>query len=161
MTAHASPTRLIGPALPDASMCMTETGRPSVLLLGHQTASLAGYEDVCLALDIETMAVASHHELPFRLHHFRPMAVLIDLPSESRALAATLRCIAAYNPDLPSMLIADDNASALGTMDAARALWGLARLGRLPRDVSSRALIPILFRAGRARGVGRLLPAGR
>ncbi|MDR3522543.1 MAG: hypothetical protein P4L66_00405 [Acetobacteraceae bacterium] len=161
MTAHASPIRLIGPQLPQSNVCMSETGQSYVLLIGGPTESLAGYEDVCQGLDLETMAVASHHELPFRLHHFRPMAVLIDLPSESRALAATLRCIAAYNPDLPSMLIADDNASALGTMDAARALWGLARLGRLPRDVSSRALIPILFRAGRARGVGRLLPAGR
>ena len=158
MTAHASPIRLIGQQLPESNLCMSQSGQPYVLLIGGPTGSLTGYEDVCLALDIETMAVASHHELPFRLHHFRPLAVLIDLPSESRALAATLRCIAAYNPDLPSLLIADDSASALGTMDAARALWGLARLSRLPRDVSSRALIPTLFRAGRARGVGRLLP---
>ena len=158
MTAHASPTRLIGPALPDASMCMTETGRPSVLLLGHQTASLAGYEDVCLALDIETMAVASHHELPFRLHQCRPLAVLIDLTPESRALASALRCIAAYNPDIPTLLIAEDCAAVLGTMDAARALWGLARLSRLSPEVSPRTLTPVLFRAGRARGVGRLLP---
>jgi hypothetical protein len=158
MTAHASATRLIGPALPESSLCLSGVERSTLLLLGAQSQSLSGYDNVCQALDIDTVRVASHHELPFRLHHCRPLAVMIDLPVESREMATALRCIAAYNPSLTVLVIAAESAAALGTLDAAHALWNLGDILLLPPQVSPRSLLPALLRAERARGVGRLMP---
>ena len=158
MTAHASATRLIGPALPESSLCLSGVERSTLLLLGAQNDSLSGYGDVCQALEIDTVTVTSHHELPFRLHHCRPLAVMIDLPVESREMATALRCIAAYNPSLPVLVIATEAAAALGTLDAARALWNLGEISLLPPQVSPRSLLPALFHAERARGIGRLMP---
>jgi hypothetical protein len=159
MTAHASATRLIGPALPESSLCLSASDRAAVLLLGGQSRSLAGYEDVCQSLEIDAIAVGSHHELPFRLHHCRPLAVIIELAVESRAMATALRCIAAYNPSLPVMVIAAESHTVLGTLDAARALWNLADISLLPPQPSPRTLRPALFRAGRSRRAGWLTPA--
>ena len=160
MTAHASATRLIGPALTESSLCLSGVERSTLLLLGAQTHSLAGYEDVCHSLDMSTVSVASHHELPFRLHHCRPLAVLIDMPVETREMANALRCIAAYDPSLSVLVIASESAAALGTLDAARALWNLTDIALLPLQVSPRSLLPALFHAERVRGAGRLMPIG-
>lgn len=161
MTAHASATRLIGPALPESSLCLSGVERSTLLLLGARSDSLSGYDEVCQALEIDTEPVASHHELPFRLHHCRPLATLIDLPVESREMAAALRCIAAYNPSLPTLVIGPETAAVLGTLDAARALWNLADISLLSPQVSPRSLLSALFRAERARGgASRLMPVG-
>lgn len=156
MTAHASPTRLIGPALPEDALCMTETSAARVLLLterdtphdGRQGSCVSPITALCHALEITPLMVVSHHDLPFRLHHARPLAVISLLPPESRALASALRCIAAYDQDMPILLLTDDDATALGTIDAARQLWGLCRLRRLTTAPTPRELLEFLSLAG-------------
>ena len=160
MTAHASPFHVIGKALPEEALCLSESPQPHVLLLGTGSLGLERCAELCAALDMHTEAARSHHDLPFRLHHSRPIAVLIDLPVDSRALAAALRCIAAYHQDLPIRLISRDTATALGTADTARELWGLSDLDVMTPQAAPCALMPFLFQAARARGVGRFMPIG-
>jgi hypothetical protein len=158
MTAHASPMRLIGPALPEHTLRMSETDGQRVLVLGTLAASRPDLVTICRVLEIDPIPIGSHHDLPFRLHHCRPLAVLSDLPLESHALSAALRCIGAYDPDLPVLMLADDADAALGTIDAAQQLWGLSNMRREAPRASPHALIQFLFHAGRVRGMMRLLP---
>ncbi len=160
MTAHASPSHLIGKALPDSSLCLTESGLPQVLLLGTNSPGLDFCADICAALEMQITIAHTHHELPFRLHHARPIAALIDLPTDSRAISSALRCIAAYDQDLPIRLITDETATALGTTDAARELWGLTELDVIAPDNTARMLMPFLFHSARMRGVGHFMPVG-
>ncbi len=153
MTAHASPTRLIGPALPEDALCMTETSPRRVLLLTGRDSPQDAFRLMCqsldvTALDIAMLTVASHHDLPFRLHHARPLAVISTLSTESSTLPNALRCIAAYDQDMPILLITEDDATALGTIDAARQLWGLTRLRRLTHTPAPHDLLDFLCLAG-------------
>ena len=160
MTAHASPSHLIGKALPDSSLCLSESGVPQVLLVGDRSLGLDACADICTALEMQITIARTHHDLPFRLHHARPIAALIDLPTDSRAISSALRCIAAYDQDLPIRLITDATAAALGTTDAARELWSLTELDVITPDRTARALMPFLFHAARLRGVGRFIRVG-
>jgi len=137
---------------------MTEQDSHRVLVLTQSEEVPEQLDSMCRALDIGIMPVTSHHDLPFRLHHCRPMAVVSELDPQSLASCAALRCIAAYNPDMPVLLVSGDDPAAMGTIDAAEQLWGLSGLQRLPTLPAPRDLINFLFHAGRQRGFGRLIP---
>ncbi len=152
MTAHASPSRLIGPALPEFTRHISEPDGQRVLLLGSLPAQRPDLMQMLGTLDITAMAVRSHHELPFRLHHCHPLAIISDLPPESRELSAALRCIAAYDPDMPVLMLTEDAAATLGTIDAAEQLWGLTHLQREPPAAAARKLMEFLAFAGLCQG---------
>ena len=160
MTAHASPFHLIGPALPEYSQLMSEPEGQRVLVIGDMTPTSTHLGKLCKALDIEVINVASHHELPFRLHHNRPLAVLTALPPETLAMSSILRCIAAYDTELPVLLLGDDRATLLGTIDAAAQLWGLSRLTVATLCLQPKALIDFLAKAGNKRGALHLMAVG-
>jgi len=113
---------------------------------------------MCDALLIELVAINSHHDLPFRLHHHRPMAVISEIDPQGIASCAALRSIAAYNPEMPVLLVAGDDPNVLGTIDAAEQLWCLSNLHRVAAPPAPSDLIGFLFQAGRHSGLGRLIP---
>jgi len=102
--------------------------------------------------------VRAPHDLLFRLHHHQPIAVISAIELSSEASCSVLRGIAAYNPDLPVMLLAPDEPSAQGTIDAAEQLWSLTAVTRVTFPPDARDLIGFLFHAGRRCSTGRLIP---
>ena len=79
MTAHAFATSVIGRALPQDTLRMTEQETQRVIVLANPGGISQQLLQMCHALAIELVAVASHHDLPFRLHHHRPMAIISEL----------------------------------------------------------------------------------
>ncbi len=158
MTARIFGTSLIGRALSEDSLLMTEQETQRVVVLANQLGVSATMVAMCEALEIEVVAVHSHHELPFRLHHHRPIAVISELDPAGQASCSALRHIAAYDPNMPVLLISGEDPAAQGTIDAAEQLWGLSGLERHRDAPSLSDLIGFLFHAGRQSGLGRLIP---
>jgi hypothetical protein len=86
--------------------------------------------------------------------------VLAALPPDTLVMSSTLRCIAAYDADLPVLLLGDDHAALLGTMDAAEQLWGLSHLAVEPCEASHHGLIAFFAKAGQQRRALRLMAVG-
>jgi len=126
-----------------------------ILVLGPQPPAL---EPVCSALDMQPVRVTSYHEMPFMLHHHTPMGVICVIDPVGRDICRVLRGIAGYNPDLPVLIVANDDPACLGVMDAAEQLWGLTGLHTIPQDPAPGDLVTFLFHAGRHGKTGRLLP---
>jgi DNA-binding NtrC family response regulator len=158
MTAHAFATSVLGRALPEDSLGMTEQETQRVIVLAGSDGVSSTVRAMCDALLIELVAINSHHDLPFRLHHHRPMAVISEIDPQGIASCAALRSIAAYNPEMPVLLVAGDDPTVLGTIDAAEQLWCLSSLHRLAAPPAASDLIGFLFQAGRHSGLGRLIP---
>ena len=158
MTAHAFATSVIGRALPQDTLRMTEQETQRVIVLANPGGISQQLLQMCHALAIELVAVASHHDLPFRLRHHRPMAIISELDPKGTTSCAALRTIAAYDQDMPVLLVAGQDPSVLGTIDAAEQLWRLSALHRLGDAPTANDLIGFLFRAGRRSGLGRLMP---
>jgi len=158
MTAHAFATSVLGRALPEDSLGMTEQETQRVIVLVGRDGVSPMLREMCAALLVELVAISSHHDLPFRLHHHRPMAVISEIDPLGIPSCAALRCIAAYNPNMPILLVAGDDPAVLGTIDAAEQLWSLSNLQRLAAAPAAGDLIGFLFQAGRHSRLGRLLP---
>lgn len=158
MTARASGTRLIGRALTEDTLLMTEQETQRVVVMANQAGVSPTMAAMCAALDVEMVIVSSHHDLPFRLHHHRPMAVISELEPAGHASCAALRSIAAYDPRMPVMVVSGSDPAVAGTLDAAEKLWGLSAVRRLPEAPAMGDLIGFLFAAGRHAGIGRLIP---
>lgn len=113
---------------------------------------------MCDALEIEIIRVSALHDLPFRLHHHQPVAVISMMDLCERTSCAILRAVAAYSPELPVMLLAPDDPASQGTIDAAEQIWNLSAITRLTTAPGPKDLIGFLFHAGRRSRTGRLIP---
>jgi hypothetical protein len=158
MTARAFATSVLGHALPEDSLGMAEQETQRIIVLAGRDGVSPMLHAMCDALLIKLVAISSHHDLPFRLHQHRPMAVISEIDPQGIASCAALRSIAAYNPEMPVLLVAGDDPTVLGTIDAAEQLWSLSSLHRLAAIPAPSDLIGFLFQAGRHSGLGRLMP---
>ena len=158
MTAHAFPNSVLGHARENDSMFLTDQESPRLVVLTGRSGVSEDLAEMCEALEIDLIAVNSHHDLPFRLHHHRPIGVVSELDPSGLASCAALRSIAAYDSQMPVLLVAGIDPSGLGTIDAAEQLWGLSGLHRLVHAPSRQDLVGFLFKAGRRSGIGRLIP---
>jgi hypothetical protein len=138
---------------------MSETDTRSVIALTETGKASETLEDMAAALHLELVTVRSFHELPFRLHHHRPIAVVLELGPTGQACRSALRCIAAYDPAMHILMNAGDDPNVLGEIDVYENLWGLTALHRMAGPPAPGELIGFLFGAGRDHGFGRLMPA--
>lgn len=158
MTAQASATHVLGRAVALDALAMSERDTPSVIVLTESGQASATLCRMVSALDIELITVRSFHELPFRLHHHRPIGVVLELSPLGHSCRSALRSIASYDPEMHVLLVAGDDPVVLGGIDVSEKLWGLNALHRLMGAPSPADLISFLFEAGRQRGMGRLMP---
>lgn len=160
MTAPAFTGGLPARALACDTMGVLETRAQQVIVLAGRDGPSVRLLRMCAALEIEVISVTSHHDLPFRLHHTQPMAVISEIDPQGLASCAALRSIASYDQDIPVLLVSGDDPVVLGTIDAAQELWKLSGLCRLATPPSPGDLIHFLYQAGRQAGSGRLMPLG-
>lgn len=139
-------------------MSVSEPETQCVVVLDDSDELPGLIADMCAALGIGIIHVGAVHELPFRLHHHRPIAVISAIALSGRSSCAVLRGVAAFNPDLPVMMLATEDPASQGAIDAAEQLWGLTAVTRLGATPGPRDLIGFLFHAGRRDNSGRLVP---
>ena len=163
MTARNSGTRSIGagmtaPLFEKDTLALAQQESQPVLVLTGGCGISPALAQMAEALEIRLVAVGSHHDLPFRLHLSRPMAIISETDPQAEASCAALRCIAAFDQEMPVLLVSGNDPGAQGTIDAAEKLWGLTGLHQLPNVPGPSDLIAFLFQAGRQSGTGRLIP---
>lgn len=163
MTARNFATRSCGTGLSvrsqseDTLQTGEQESQPVLVLTGGCGISSA-LARMAEALEVRLVAVSSHHDLPFRLHLSRPMAIIAETDPQTEASCAALRCIAAFDQEMPVLLVSGNDPGAQGTIDAAEKLWGLTGLHQLPHVPGPSDLLAFLFHAGRQSGTGRLIP---
>jgi hypothetical protein len=133
-------------------------GTQHVLVLGAPCDLPPGLADLCAALEVNLIHLTSHHDLPFTLHHRRPIAAICVMDPVGGTLCKALRAIASYDQDMPVLIVTGDDPASLGTVDAAEQLWSLTGLHCVSQAPAPHDLVTFLFQAGRQRNSGRLLP---
>ena len=160
MTAQASAIHVLGRAVAADALAMSERDTRSVIVLTENGLASAALRSMASALDIDLVTVRSFHELPFQLHHHRPIGVVLELSPLGASCRSALRNVAAYDPNMHVLMVSGDDPTVLGAIDVAEQLWGLSALHRLSGTPAPADLIGFLFEAGRRNGVGCLMPVG-
>jgi hypothetical protein len=91
------------------------------------------------------------------LQKLRPMAVVAEMDAAGQDGCHVLMTVAAYDRDLPVLLIAGDDATLLGAIDAVEEIWQLSSVVKSARLPGVGAMVDFLFRAGRKGGCMRLM----
>lgn len=159
MTAQAFATHLLGRAMPADALAMSERDTKAVIVMTDSGQASITLCKMASALGIEVITVRSFHELPFRLHHHRPIGVMLELNPLGHSFRSALRSISAYDPDMDVLMVSGDDPVVLGAIDVSENLWGLGALHRLALEPGPADIIAFLFQAGRRNGVGNLMPA--
>ncbi len=142
----------------DHTACARIGETQTVLLVGHDLWLSGLLAPLCEALDIRVVCAASHHDVPIRLHRDHPICIVSGLEAAGPTSCAILRSVAAYDPDMPVLLITGDDPAIDGAIDVAERLWGLTGLFRLSNVPGPGDMMNFLFLAGRKDGTGRLMP---
>lgn len=115
-------------------------------------------EELCAFLEVRLTRVSSRVDLVPVLRDQRPMAVLANMDAAGQDGSHVMKLIAAYDPDLPIMILTGGDAALAGAADAVEEVWGLTSVVTRDDPPSPGELVEFLFRAGRRGGCLALLP---
>ena len=131
---------------------------PIVLVVEDDEEYSTALRPVCDCLDVMVERMATHNDLGSLLTERRPMAVIAAMDGAGQDGCHVLMTVAAYDPDLPVLLITNDDPALLGAIEAVEEIWQLRSVVKWPRLAGIGALIDFLFRAGRKGRCMRLMP---
>ena len=132
--------------------------RPSVLVIEDGYSITLPMQMICDFLDIDLETVSSYEELGPILAERRPMAVIAEADCEGQDGCHVMMTVAAFDRDLPVLLITGSDPSLLGAVDGVADLWQLSCVTQWPRLLGVGAMVDFLFRAGRKGNCTRLMP---
>lgn len=132
--------------------------RPIVLVIEDGPELGDAFRSVGDCLGLTVTQVPSHGDLSVMLILHRPMAVVAEMDAVGQDGCHVLMTIAGYDRELPVLLIAGEDPTVLGAIDAVEEVWQLAFVAKWPRVLGIGAIVDFLFRAGRRGGCMRLLP---
>ncbi len=158
MAEHGSAARFRDKIRSVSNVAMTGPLGRSVVVLETRPVLSASLSMLCTALELDLVRVRSHHDLPLMLHRHRPMALIAVVEGTGQGCSNALRSLAAFDADLPVLLIAGDDPAAQGAIDATEQLWGLTGIRRVSDPPAPQDVMGFLFLAGRRSGAGRLIP---
>ena len=115
------------------------------------------FRSVCECLEVGVERMPTRSDLGSLLRQRRPMAVVAEMDATGQDGCHVLMTVAAYDRDLPVMLIAGDDPALLGAIDAVEEIWHLTSVAKCPRLPGIGAVVDFLFRAGRKGGCMRLM----
>lgn len=113
---------------------------------------------VCDFLDLDVHLVSAETDLLTMLRVHRPMAVITDVEGAEQDGFHTMKVIAAFNRELPVMLLTQGDPVLMGAADAVQELWGLRSVTPTSGFPAAGQIISFLFTAGRNAGCMRLVP---
>jgi hypothetical protein len=128
-----------------------------VLVIEDDFGLSSAFRSVCECLNVAVERMPSREDLGPVLRQRRPMAVVAEIDAAGQDGCHVLMTVAAYDRDLPVLLIAGDDPTLLGAVDAVEGLWQLSSVVKWTRLPGVGALVDFLFRAGRKGGCMRLL----
>jgi CheY-like chemotaxis protein len=115
------------------------------------------FRSVCDCLDIAVERVATRDDLGAALRKHSPMAVVAEIDAPGQDGCNVLMTIAAYDQELPVLVLTSDEPALLGAVDAVEEIWELSSVDKWPELLGVGAVVDFLFRAGRKGGCLRLM----
>lgn len=128
-----------------------------VLVIEDDLDLSSAFRSVCECLDVRVERMPSQDNLDSALRLHRPMAVVAEMDAAGQDGCHVLMVVAAYDRDLPVLLISGDDPALLGAIDAVEEIWQLSSVVKWPRLTGVGAVVDFLFRAGRKGGCMRLM----
>jgi CheY-like chemotaxis protein len=132
--------------------------REALVLLVEDDLDLStAFAGVCECLNVAVERMPTQGDLASLLRQRRPMAVVAEMDAAGQDGCHVLMTVAAYDRDLPVMVISGDDPALLGAIDAVEEIWQLTSVVKMPELPGIGAVVDFLFRAGRKGGCMRLI----
>lgn len=128
-----------------------------VMIVSDAPETVAQLEQVCGFFDLGVEIVASDENLMQMLRLNRPMAVITDVDGVAQDGFHAMRVVAAYDRDLPIMVLTHGEPVLMGAADAMQELCDLTMVSRTSAKPLAGQLAEFLFVAGRRAGCMRLV----
>lgn len=128
-----------------------------VLVIEDDTHLSDAFRSVCDCLNVAVERMATRDQVGAVLRHRRPMAVVAEVDGAGQDGCHVLMTVAAYDRNLPVLLVTGDDPAFLGAVDAVEEIWGLSSVDKWPNLLGVGAIVDFLFRAGRKGGCMRLM----
>lgn len=129
-----------------------------VLVIEDDEEYSTAFRAVCDCLDVAVERMPTRDDLRALLSQCRPMAVVAAMEAAGQDGCHVLMTVAAYDRDLPVLLITGDDAALLGAIEAVEELWQVSSVTKWPRLLGIGAVVDFVFRAGRKGNCMRLMP---
>ena len=128
-----------------------------VVIASDSPQTIAQLEQVCGFFDLAVEVVPGEEDLMGMLREHRPMAVIADADGIGRDGFFAMQVVAAYDHDLPIMVLTHGDPALMGAADAMQELWDLTMVARSTDKPLAGQLADFLFLAGRRAGCMRLV----
>lgn len=115
-------------------------------------------EAVCEFFDLGAEVVPAEADLLKVLWQHHPMALIADIDGQHQDGFHTLKTVAAYDRDLPVLLLTAGDPIMMGAADAVQEVWNLTTVSPSTDAALAGQLAEFLFAAGRRAGCMRLVP---
>jgi response regulator RpfG family c-di-GMP phosphodiesterase len=159
MTYMEQSIEVLAAAAQDGGAPSSQASRePVVVVVEDDEEYSTALRAVCDCLDVVVERMPSHDDLGALLTERRPMAVIAAMESAGQDGCHVLMTVAAYDRDLPVLLITNDDPAFFGAIEAVEEIWQLTSVVKWPRMLGVGEVVDFLFRAGRKRGCMRLMP---
>ena len=136
----------------------TASRTPLVIVVEDESRIADAFHVVCDCLDVMVQPLQSSGDLAATLRESRPMAVVTELDMADQDGCHVLKSVAAYDRNLPVMVLAGTDTALLGAIDAVEELWGLSSIDKSQDLPSIGGIVDFLFRAGQSGRCLRLMP---
>ncbi len=131
--------------------------RHAVLIVRDTDENQDPVDAICGFLEIGAEHASSADDLRPLLRGIHPIAIIADLDGKHQDGYHIMKTVAAYDPDLPVLLLTDGNPALLGAVDAIAELHGLTRVATVIGTSDIGGLVDFLCHAARDSGMTRLL----
>jgi hypothetical protein len=127
-----------------------ETRRKPLIVVVEDGMGLSeSFRPICDCLGVVVESLPSKDDLGPVLRNRNPMAVIAEMDALGQDGCHVLMTVAAYDRDLPTLLITLPDPTLLGAADAVEEVWRLSSVEKWEEQYSVAAIVDFLFRAGR------------
>jgi hypothetical protein len=145
-------------ALVDAGMIPERQDRQALVLVVEDDIELSNaIRSICECLHVAIERMPTHDDLGAALRRRHPMAIVAAMDAAGQDGCHVLKVVAAYDRDLPVLLLAENDPALLGAIDAVEEIWQLTAVTKWSQLPGVGAVVDFLFRAGRKGDCMRLM----
>ena len=139
-------------------MPQTVATQPVVVIVSDDPCLAMSLEVVCDFLQIGLEHVPSSENLMTMLETYRPMALVTEMDCRDQDGFNVMMTVSRFDPDLPVMLLTNNDPVLTGAAEAIEELCGLLSVVKSPRIPKIGDLVDFFFTAGRKKGSVRFMP---
>lgn len=130
----------------------------SVLIISDNPGLVRAVSSVCDYLDIAADRLTTEVNAAIAMRARRPLAVIVDAEGRSQDGFNVMKEVAAFDRDLPVMVLTHGDHVLAGAAEAVEEAWGLRSVFKPARQVDITEIVNFLAQAGRRSGTLALLP---